>query len=305
MTFLREEKKCDVVDGGRRSAFKVNYKVQFFSCNQCGAEFSRRSSKKKYIGLPYHFCKRECSIDATKKGGAIDRAKRQYCLEKYGVEHHLSSDQIQQKRVTTCIERFGGISPMHSQKTKDKTAKTIIDRYGTHFSNTDEVKEKKKATCLEKYGVDSYTKTDEFKAKIDWSELNRKGYRTRKENGISPISKIEKKFGDFLRQHFGEIEDQTEVNGWLIDFYIPILDVYVQFDGDYWHGLDVTIEQLLEQADRKPQFSTIAGTKLRDQKKVEWFSQNGKKLIRIRESLFKKKKYDEILSLFKESSYGL
>ncbi len=305
MTFLKEQIFSEIVDKGNRSPLRISYKTQFFLCDQCGKDFSRRSQKTKYINANYHFCKKECSIAASKKGGVIYKLKRKNCIEKYGVEHHLSSHEIQQKRISTCLEKFGGTAPMHSQVVKEKAVKTIIDKYGTHFSNVEEIKEKKRTTCLEKYGVSSYSKTDEFKSRIDWDDINKRGYKTRKKNGRSPISKIEKKFGDFLIQNFGAVDAQVEINNWLIDFFIPSLETYVQFDGDYWHGSNMSVEQLLEQANEKPQFFTIAGTKIRDLQKVEWFLKNNKKLVRIKESIFKQKKYDEILSLLKEPSHGL
>lgn len=282
---------------------KHHSKECHFVCNQCNSKFTKRSPKKKFIEQPYHFCDKKCSNDACKRGGVIDLNKRANCIQKYGAEHHLQNAKIQQKRLATCEKLFGGRAPMSSQHVQEKTAKTNEERYGGHFSRNPEIKQKKRDTCMKKYGVDSFSKTEEFKEKIDWRDLTRKGFETRKKMGKSKISKIEASFGEFLKNHFECVENQVEVNSWWMDFYVPSIKTYVQFDGDYWHGLDALLEDLLKSD--KPQHRVIAGTKMRDAQREEWFSAKGLKLVRIRESAFKKKQYDQILMLIKGNDHGL
>jgi len=297
--FLREESRSEINKAGKRGS----YKMHFFRCDHCGSEFSKRSAKRRLIEFPHHFCNVTCTQNASKKGGLIYNLKKSHCLEKYGTEHHLQNKEIQEKRITTCERVYGGRAPLSSAAIREKISKTNEERYGGHFSRSEKIKEKRRATCLEKYGVDSFSKTSNFKESINWNDLARKGFETRKKKGISNISKIEKLFGEFLERNFGTVESQVEVNNWAMDFYIPSINTYVQFDGDYWHGLDMSIEQLLES--NKPQFHIIAKTKMRDALRQEWFSNNKMKLVRIRESDFKKKLYDRIINSIQGEIHGI
>lgn len=300
MMFLRIENVTNLNRLGRKNRFKLGH----FKCDQCNLEFTKRRTEEKIINAPYHFCGKQCVIDASKKGNAIDKIKRKTCVKRYGAEHHFNNPEIQQKRINTCEKLFGGRAPLSSHIIQEKCSKTNEERYGGHFSKTQEIKQKKRETCLKKYGVDSFSKTCDFKEKIDWQNLTKKSFETRKKAGKSKISKIEKEFGDFLKKHFDLIENQVEMNNWWMDFYIPSINTYVQFDGDYWHGLNVSLETLLES--EKPQYQVIAATKIRDAQREKWFDQQGIRLIRIRESEFKKKLYDQILNrILGESQNGL
>ena len=297
--FLRIENITNLDRLGRKSHAKIGY----FMCDQCGREFTKRRTEAKIINSPRHFCGRKCLSDSSRKGGALDIAKRETCKQKYGTEHHLKNPEIQQKRLDTCERLFGGRAPMSSRDVQEKTAKTNEERYGGHFSKNPDVKQKKRDTCLRKYGVDSFSKTSEFKDGIDWQDLTRRGFETRKKAGIAKISKIERAFGDFLKKYFDLVETQVEINNWWMDFFIPSINTYVQFDGDYWHGLNVSLNELLESD--KPQNRVIAGTKIRDAQREQWFAQQGLRLVRVRESEFKKKLYDQILNTIRGGQDGL
>jgi very-short-patch-repair endonuclease len=285
--------KTEIVPSVDVMGRKVKIKISYFVCDHCKNDYSLKSCKTKYINKQLHFCGKSCSTLAYKKGGVIDNMKRSNCLKKYGAEHHFKSQDIQNKRINTCIKKFGGKAPMSSDIIKEKTQKTIFEKYGEHYSLTDEVQSKKRKTCLEKYGVDSYSKTNEFKSSLDWLDINKKGFETRKKLGISPVSKIEKRFESFLRENFGEVVCQVPISTWWIDFYLPSKNVYVQFDGDYWHGLNKSQEELLSSP--KPRDKVIAETQIRDEKKENWFKEQNLVLIRIAESQFKKKEYQKIL----------
>lgn len=92
-------------------------------------------------------------------------------------------------------------------------------------------------------------------------------------------SKAEARFGDLLRERFGEIKHQKWVNGWPIDFYIPSIDTYVQFDGVYWHGLDRPIE--LIRASKLVRDQAIVKKWETDRKQDEWFATQRLRLVRI------------------------
>jgi hypothetical protein len=270
----------------------VSRKIGNYICDYCGNQFVG-GTKQKLISQELHFCSRYCSNLSAKKGGKIFEKKKHSSIIKYGCEHHSANTEVQNKRIDTCISKFGGRSPQSNPDIKSKIHNSILSKFGDHFSRSLDVKNKKKKTCIEKYGVDSYSKTQKFKDSINWQDVNRKGFNTRKLNGLSPVSKIEVKFLEFLKIYFTEIQTQVSVDKWFIDFYIPSVDCYVQFNGNYWHGLDKSYEELIGSS--KPRDKIIAATKLRDVEKQKYFKDNNLILINIPELDFKLKKYEKIL----------
>ena len=271
----------------------ITRKITRLKCDTCGKEFVKVSWKSVYKTNRHHFCTCECSRIACLKGGLIDDAKRQNCLARYGTDHHLKNAEVQEKRLQTVVERYGGRSPLCDETVKEKSRSTCIEKYGDHFSRTESVKEKKRRTCTDKFGVDSFSKTQEFKDKVDWQSIHKKGNETRKKRGKSVVSKIEIAFLTFLRENFPVVDHQVPIATWLIDFYIPSVDAYVQFDGNYWHGLDRPHE-IIMMSDRRVD-KVIASTIKRDEKRAKWFEDRKFRLVRIKESDFKQKQYDVIL----------
>jgi hypothetical protein len=274
----------------------ISKKMANYICDYCNVNFSRRA-KSREIASAYHFCSINCVNLASKKDQVLFKKRKINSINKFGTEHHFSNPEVQEKRRKTCINKFGGPAPICSEVVRERINNSIINKFGDHFSRTSEIKEKKKKTCIDKYGVDSYSKTVEFKSSIDWKDLNKKGFETRKKNGISPISKIEKKFYNFLSEHFDDIKPQVSVDKWWIDFYIPTIDVYIQFNGDYWHGLSKTYEELSQSI--HPRDKIIAQTKLRDLARQNYFKKNNLNLVVITEYEFKKKEYSLILDRIK------
>lgn len=66
---------------------------------------------------------------------------------------------------------------------------------------------------------------------------------------------------------------------WSVDFYVAPIDVYVEMDGVYWHGLDRpidAIERCETRTDRK-----ILGTWHKDRLQDSWFGDNSMRLVRF------------------------
>lgn len=75
-------------------------------------------------------------------------------------------------------------------------------------------------------------------------------------------SRVEREFFDRFSRELGlEVETQKHVNGWFIDGHVKDVNIYVQFDGVYWHSRADAIARDVEQN--------------------EWFAKNGFKLVRI------------------------
>ncbi len=85
----------------------------------------------------------------SKKCAQLDKEK---FLKKYGVEHHLKSDLVKEKRRRTVLEKYGVENV--GVVTREKAKKTMIEKYGVdNYTKTQEYKKKLRKTSLEKYGV--------------------------------------------------------------------------------------------------------------------------------------------------------
>jgi len=149
-----------------------------------------------------------------------------------------------------------------------------------------EIQEKSEQTMEIRYGVKNYNQTKEFRENTNWHEAVKKQHKTKKENGTYGKSKTEDQFYQFLLEHFSknDIERQPIINEWAIDFYIKSLNLYIQFDGTYYHGLDRPIQEIFNF--KTSTDKTIFQTYLRDQKQNHFFHQNKLKLFRISDKEF-------------------
>lgn len=117
-----------------------------------------------------------------------------------------------------------------NNETQEKMKATNIQKYGVpNTFMADEVKEKMKQTCLERYGVDNYRKTAECANKIN---------DTKRRNHTFGTSKPEKELEIELRKLFPDLKTQykSEVYPFACDYYIPSLDLYIEYNGIWTHG---------------------------------------------------------------------
>jgi len=99
-------------------------------------------------------------------------------------------------------------------------------------------------------------------------------------------SAAENRFGEFLNSIFSEenVEKHAIFQGWNIDFYVKTIDSYVQFDGDYWHGLNRPIEEIKSSLSKRDK--VILSTVERDKRQNETFLRMGIRLVRVTEKEF-------------------
>ena len=160
-------------------------------------------------------------------------------LEHYGVEYPGQSEEIKEKIKQTNLERYGAEYATQSEEVKEKTKETNLEKYGVECSfQSEEVKEKIKQTTLERYGVSCILQRDDIKEKLYSKETLEKRYNTKKKNNTFPISKMEKELEIELRKIFPDLETQykSEVYPFSCDFYIPSLDLYIEYNGTWMHG---------------------------------------------------------------------
>ena len=148
------------------------------------------------------------------------------CLEKYGVEYSFQSDNNKEKSKKTRLEKYGD----ENYSNREQAKKTIFEKYGVEnpFASS-KIKEKCSKTMEEKYGSKFYVLTEEFKKKAHISKKN---------NGTYGKSKDEEYIDKLLCEKFDTIKRQyvSDVYPFDCDFYIPSLDLYIEYQGFWTHG---------------------------------------------------------------------
>ena len=115
------------------------------------------------------YCKKHTTQNKTNKMKAT-------CLEKYGCENPLQSQEIRDKTKATNLERFGVENASQSQDIREKAKETCLKKYGgENPSCSQEVRSKRQATCLERFGFKHALQSQEIKNKMKKTTLERFG----------------------------------------------------------------------------------------------------------------------------------
>ena len=254
-------------------------------------------------------CLEKYGVEYTSQIPESREKAKKTSLEKYGVEHILQSEVGQEKFRKTSYEKYGTSHPNQSQELREKISKsnsssetnsrrkkTNIEKYGCHTPMLNEdVRLKYETSVMSKYGSSSPLSSEEIKEKIRKTLFNRYGctnpmqssvfkekrLKSLKKNRNHGTSKPENLLYEHLCLIFGkdDVERHVQVNGWEIDIHIKSLDCYIQHDGSYHHGLDRSIDEIMEFKNSTDK--TIYGTYLRDQEQRNYFDEKGMNLLRI------------------------
>ena len=230
-----------------------------------------KETKKERYGDP-HYNNQEQNKKTTK--------------ELYGDENYRNTE----KAIETSQQKYGVTHVMKLKEVKDKAQKTYIENNGGLGFASKSVYENFKKTMFETYGVDHPMKSDEIKSKVDWKEWFRKMHETMKKNGSygSMSSKTENAFYELLASYFSvdAIDRFVNVNNHIVDFYIKQLNTYIQFDGEYWHGLDRPLEEVKKNAEISRRAKGIYTGYFKDREQDKWFAEHNIKLVRITDKDF-------------------
>ena len=147
---------------------------------------------------------------------------------------------------------------------------------------------KRKVTTKKRFGVESMFKLDRVHQLANTPEKCRQRHETMKRNGSYFNSKSEHSFHNLLMELFGEenVQRQVVVNKWPIDFYVKTIDSFVQFDGEYWHGLDRPLVEIMQF--KTPRDKTILRKYQIDREQDNWFRDHDLRLVRITDKQFER-----------------
>lgn len=255
-----------------------------FECDECSERFTlyHKASHASTGALTFCPKPKDCN-KRSRSTGKLAQKWKQTKLERYGVEHSSQVPGATEKMVATRVLKTGAKSPSQASSTSNAKFKcTMVERHGVeHPSLSVEVKQKKRATYKQRYGVNNpFSAGSPFRDPHAASRGGQEGYRAlaRSKNPWK-TSKPERLLIEFFERRYGEVERQVKIAGppdmrkyYLVDAYIKALDVYVELDGVFWHGLNKPYSELHTKQ------RTVYD---RDRAQDEWFRLSGRRLVRV------------------------
>ena len=259
--YLKQEGEGKCSECGKETVFKgIKYGYRDFCCCRCSTLNKKTQEKRKNTNLEKYDVESTTQLQSTKN------KIRETNLKRLGVDVPAKSKIVQNKMAKTNIERYGHKAPMQSKSIQEKAVKTNLKRRGVKYpGQSEEVKEKIRKTNLERYGAENVFASEIIKEKIKETNLKRynaetwrkseigretlreitsskefkqKCYDTKKKNNTFNKSKIEKELEVELRKIFPDLKTQykSKVYPFACDYYVPELDLYIEYNGTWTHG---------------------------------------------------------------------
>lgn len=160
---------------------------------------------------------------------------------KYGDENYNNRTKAE----ITTLSKYGVKNTKQAESAKQKEKETCLKKYGvTSYSKTAECKQKHKDTFLKNYGVEHNTQSEKWKEKWyrneKWvKERNEHIYESMKKNGSFPMSKKESMIYEYIKQEYPDVIREYKDDKrypFKCDFYIPSIDMFIEYDGHWTHG---------------------------------------------------------------------
>ena len=195
-------------------------------------------------------CLQRYGVTSPLKSEIFKQKSKDTCLQKYGVEYTGQIPEKIEKTHKACLEKYGVDSVFKVQKFRNQSLDTCIKKYASDEDDINSivnigqlkyVKDKIKNTCLEKYGVENPMQTQYYKNLISSilssNEIQKKIYNTKLKNHSFNISYQEDVCFDLLKEKYSDCIRQykSELYPFNCDFYIPSLDLYIEYNGSHYH----------------------------------------------------------------------
>lgn len=195
-------------------------------------------------------CLQKYGVTSPLKSEIFKQKSKETCLQKYGVEYTGQIPEKIEKTHKACLEKYGVDSVFKVQKFRNQSLDTCIKKYASNEDDINSIvnigqlkyiKDKIKNTCLEKYGVENPMQTQYYKNLISSilssNEIQEKIYNTKLLNNSFNISYQEDVCFDLLKEKYSDCIRQykSELYPFNCDFYIPSLDLYIEYNGSHYH----------------------------------------------------------------------
>lgn len=220
-------------------------------------------------------CLEKYGVDNPSKSEIVKNKLKQTCLERFDTKSTFECKNIKNKCYKTMIERYGAKTTLESKELKSKVISTIQDLYNVNtYSKTEKFKKESSINQRSSYydkhinnndmvsplfSKEDYVNCDdikhtkflwkckkcgnEFEYIIDgnWKNLGRcpKCYPR-----LGGRSKMEQEVYEFVKSILPENTEivcntKSVIPPKELDIYIPSKNLAIEFDGLYWHSVDV------------------------------------------------------------------
>lgn len=223
---------------------EINNKIRETCLLKYGDEHYSNRSKARET------CLQRYGVTSPLKSEIFKQKSKDTCLQKYGVEYTGQIPEKIEKTHKACLEKYGVDSVFKVQKFRNQSLDTCIKKYASDEDDINSIvnigqlkyiKDKIKNTCLEKYGVENPMQTQYYKNLISSilssNEIQEKIYNTKLLNNSFNISYQEDVCFDLLKGKYSDCIRQykSELYPFNCDFYIPSLDLYIEYNGSHYH----------------------------------------------------------------------
>ena len=266
-TKIGERKYCSPAcqHEGMKGKQENRRKGKYLECKYCGKEFYVQPCKVEET----KYCSRECRSKDERVNKITKECK--YCRKKFKVypsyedmkycsKKCCDKDKLKGKYINckNCGKEFY-IRPSEFGERK----------YCSRECNWDSLKNRVECECVicgEKFEVQNWT-YENYNTKCCSQECLNKWYRR-----PEFMTGIEELTYDALEKSEIDFEMQKYLDGWRFDFYLPNYNLFIEIDGDYWHGNTQIYNKLN---------STQIENAERDKRKDKWCKNNGYNIERI------------------------
>lgn len=171
------------------------------------------------------------------------KKRRETTFRRYGAYNAMNVPELREKHKETCAEKYSSEQVLSDPVIREKIMKTNETKYGNKWAiASKEIREKACETIMERFGVPYYFQSQESLKRREemyaTGEFQRKVVETKRKNGTFNTSKPEKDILVLLQEKFPDVVYQyrSELYPFDCDFYIPSLNLYVEFQGHWTHG---------------------------------------------------------------------
>jgi hypothetical protein len=214
------------------------------------------------------------SFKLSNQSEETKQKRKSTMIIKYGVESNvlrkevsikrkevLKHSNVIEKRIKTCLEKYGTEKPLESEQVKNKIKKTNLERWGNeHFSKSKVYQELNLNRHISKLNLihsennlPQIISLNEREYKMFCGKCNTEfeiglnAYNIRKNKSIEicticcPVehnrSALENDLALFIEENYnGELIRGKRFNNKELDIYLPELNIGIEFNGVYWHS---------------------------------------------------------------------
>ena len=160
----------------------------------------------------------------------IIERKKETSLKIYGFEFAAQNPEVRKKTEETNLKKYNFKTPLQNEDVKERIKATNLSKYKvSNPMKIEEIKQKVRSTTFERHGIECF---------LMLKEVRDKARAVIRANKSTTKSKEEIKFMDYLKLFDEGVETHIEhpITKNVIDYYMPKFDLWIQFDGAYWHG---------------------------------------------------------------------